>query len=148
MKLPELAYQFRTPLDTASPTIEQKVEYLLSTAAANSVNTDAYTVPGNRILVLSHCFAYALAGAAQLPTRLRLMIRRNGIDHTLIDEYAQAATGHYDAATRRQTITWTGEVWLHPGWILRGAGTFDAGAAANTVEVQWGGWLIPRGNVS
>lgn len=149
MKIPELAYQFRLPKDTASSTLEQVLAYPAATAvAATSVIHELYRCPADRLFILTNLGGSALAGVAQLPTRIRVMANRNNVDYVIYDEFANANTGHYDATTRRLTATWHGELWFHPGWLIRAVGTFDAGGVANSVEMSVQGFLIPRGNAS
>lgn len=143
MILPESVYAFRMPKDTAGPMIEQIIDEKSSSAAGTTVTTTLFTCPGDRITVLTSLGIFTQAGAAQVAQFCRLQVIRSGQNISIL--------GHTRLNTvvpERLEFAWTGQLWLHPGWVLQARGYFDAGAAANTVAGSYTGFLIPRANVS
>lgn len=144
---PEIAYQFRVAKDTASPTLEQVLFATLDvSAAATTVDTSAtpYTCPGDRVAIITQVLLKGQPGAAQWCTRLRLILTR-GPEAYPIDGregYTALAAPGYVYHSNKNPI------YLHPGWGLYVNGTFNAGAAANFVQLALQGFLIPRGNIS
>jgi hypothetical protein len=149
MLIPEVCYEFRSLVDVASTTLEQVIVSPAQTsAAAAQVIHTAYTVPSGKLLILSSMWGQCLAGAAQLPVQLRFQISRAG-QTPIFEQRFYNAPGEYSNATlRAQILSWTGEMWLHPGWTLQVVGDFSAGGVANAVQGNLAGMLIPRGNSS
>lgn len=118
------------------PFVRRTVETI---AIANFVTT-ALRVPTDRVLVLSAAAIYALAGAAQTLSRFEIVLRsRNGVQFRLF--------GETFAATNQGNGNFSGDVIVPADWDIFAQVFFNAAAAANTVEVDVFGMLIPIGNV-
>jgi len=141
--IPEIVYDFRVPIDTASPMLESVIKKNTATGAATTLDCTIYTVPSGRLLILSNANINVIAGAAQLPIWTQLYIQRGGEVNAVAEEHLNKT-----ASIRRQTLNWSGELWLHPGWEVHAFCTFDAGGVANNINGFLCGMLIPRANAS
>jgi hypothetical protein len=142
--IPEVAYQFRLARDTAESTLEQVAVNGQSLQASTLVTISAlYTVPSNRILILSSMCAVGVGVGGQIPQYVQMRVRQGGGVTQLIAEQSAITV---PAAAARLACNWSGQVWLHPGWQISVRAAFDAGAAVNELYGYLYGMLIPRGN--
>jgi len=139
--VPELTYQYAQMKDIAGGTlIVVNVEG--SDALTNvSVFPTVYTVPGDKILVLSCATGIALPGAGQICTELNFVVSIN----TISFEFYRSGEVLVNSGIR--SGVWSGELWIPPEASILGSGVFDAGANSNSVTFTIHGVLIPRGNV-
>lgn len=147
MLAPEIAYQFRLAKDTASTMIEEVFVSNETSLANVVVNNRVYTVPSDRILILTSVMGALEAGAAQIPYRLNIQLERNGLARKLFVKYRHTDPA-IDPLPARLGLNVPCEIWLHPGWSINVYGVYSAGAAANITEGCITGILIPRGNIS
>lgn len=113
-----------------------------SSLASITVSADPYVVPNDKCLVLTNACLRLQAGAAQTVARRRLLADppAGATRYNIVDNEVDSGAGG------AVTDTWQGEVVIPGGWKVRVEGTFSAGAAANEVNAEIHGYLIPRGS--
>lgn len=139
---PELAYAFAKPQDTVGGTLAIVAREVNAGASAAQIDSTLYTVPQDKVLVISSLNATLTPGAAQIARFGAFRINVGTIIELFTGPEIENAT-----ANRVVNLWWTGEVWMPPGSALEFRGTFDAGAALNNSFSRVTGNLIPRGNV-
>ena len=146
MLVPDIAYAFTRPTDTAGPTFEILSRQQQLSTAAILVELFLTDIPKDRVLVLSNVAMRADPGSGQ------------GVDELVIQGVTQAGlifdikTQFIDGANNiRFNLDWQGEVFIQGAGAgnttLRAFALFSAGAAANLFQASFHGVIIPHGNV-
>lgn len=141
MKFPTFLYRL-LPGDGGQQQLQLVFRDSVNSAAAGTVTTQPYTVPGDKVLVLTNACARATAGAAQNANRIRLFVDpQNGTKR-----YELAALGSGSVGPPAYAVlNWTGEVVVPPGADVEAEAVFSAGVAANEINLEIFGYLVPRG---
>jgi len=139
--VPELAYQFQTAVDTAGGTIDIVLRDAITSGLVTSLTTDIFTVPTEKVFILTAGNVQANSGAGQLSNLVAFQI------HPVALEPGRILFLRERTPALVQEANWSGELWMPPGSKLSGVGTFDAGANSNSLSVGIVGVLIPRGNI-
>lgn len=140
MFFPELLYQLSAR--------DQQVTWLdplLLSLDASSAAVDVFAVravPQGSALVLQALSVFADPGAGQNIVDQQLRIQdESGVSIVLKRDAAAAA------ANINRSIDWQGSILVPPNWLVVGFASFNAGVAANAVELNLVGVLIPIGNI-
>lgn len=140
MKFPEWLYSL-LPGDAGTQLISIIWREASSAVANASVSVTMFVVPKDKVLVLTNVTGLFDPGAAQGCFERRVMAdppegtTRYNILHSITGGTADVVT---DA-------NWQGEVIIPGGWKVKVEGTFTAAIAANLVEGEMHGYLVPRG---
>lgn len=144
MRAPEVCYGFVTLNDVQGALVAIVTREIVSSASQTNVGVDIYTVPSDRVFILSAANVSSVPGAGQVCSHLGLSILEEA-SQTI--EIAGGPDPENTTADIDRHLNFSGEVWCAPGTIVRGNGVFNSGVAANTVGVRINGILIPRGNI-
>lgn len=142
MRFPEFLYSPRDTDIAKAIILPQRVAQRTSNAIAAAVLTDEFgPVPGPYVCVITNLCGSANAGAAQTVASIRADILADAQTLDLM-RVAQIFTTLVNDA-----LNWEGEILLMPGESIQIAASFSAGAAANTLDSSFHGYLVPRANV-
>ena len=102
-----------------------------------------YTVPNDRVLVLTAACIEATPGVGQniLLKVLHTRPPTGGTNVTFRSDYVAGGVGV------QQGMDWDGEIAVPPSWTVNGNVLFNAGAVASTATLMMHGLLIPVGNI-
>lgn len=142
MFFPELLYQL-SARDQQVTWLDPQLSRVQASNAATSVGINWLEVPVGRALVLTNLQLRGSPGLAQACTRLIAEMTPRGGGTTVNianDDFAAVAN-------LAQNVNWSGEIIIPADWIISVAASFDAGAAANSIDISGAGILIPLGNV-
>lgn len=141
----EFLYQL-TAKDVISQPVLQRVT-LLNGAAAAAVNVDISfpAVPGDRVFWVTHCQSAVIPGAGQIGQRLEWNVI-DSVGNNLLSGPAITFNPAL-AAAQIASHSWTTELLLMPGEVLRARGVFSAGGVANTLSAAAFGIFLPKGNL-
>jgi hypothetical protein len=141
---PEQLYQL-TKRDQQVTWIDPLIQRVVVSLANAVVSTD-FQVPTDRALLVQGLFCETIPGAAQNATGIFLGALSppagTGIFVLLNANRTAGAVG------ARTFTEWRGELVIPANWIVRAQGNFNAGVAANQVDLHMYGLLIPAANVS
>lgn len=145
MQVPEIAYNFAVPKDTAGPMFEVFVRQLSDAGTASTFTIDVTGIPKDRILVLTNIMGASIPGATQWMTSMNMLgFTAAGLSWNITYQPRPLT------ADRTELLNWAGTVYLMgPGaseTIFRAAFGFNAGVNSNNVSVGLHGIVIPRGN--
>jgi hypothetical protein len=124
----------------------QHSRYFLTTnasASATQVSGTQFTIPPDRMRVLTGFWGRGSPGAAQFFEYLSMQVFPSNQVVAAMNIFAGPPTR---TVAVQSTAWWNGEVWLYPGDVVVLSGFFNAGAAANSLDTTVFGWDIPRGN--
>jgi hypothetical protein len=132
-----------TPRDLASPGIDlvhAKAEVTGNPGLSTAVY--AYTVPDGKLLWLQNACAKAIPSAGLTAKRLEIAAFLHGTEYIFL-------SGLTFAGVSEQPSLWGpgAAILLEPGAQIRALCAWDVGNAANTLQINLFGYLIPRGNV-
>lgn len=116
-------------------------------ASASIVAADTQVCPPDTVIEIETAIIFWDSGAAQLARSSVVWISDQGsavINGVVVG--ANAVGGVTAGAPHRNTYTDL-SVFMFPGDLLNFAATWDAGAAANTINVYLSGWMFPRGSL-
>ena len=140
MRVPELTYGFSQLKDTAGGILELWCRKGQSDDSATTVANDLYTVPDDKILVLTAMALRLNPGAGQIAISATA-VACEGVEF-FRGPYPVNVSVDFDVL-----MHWSGELWVPPGETLRATGTFDAATVSNQIRFSAFGFIIPRGNV-
>jgi len=144
MNLPEVCYRL-TDMDLSGSLADFVSIFASDSAASVSPGKIAfYTVPRGKILLLQSIVVSAIPGAAQLLRDARISFAFNG---QVIQVFAENANPAIAAAIAVRMTAPAPEILIPQEFALSLTSTFNAGVAANYIETNITGWLIPRGSV-
>jgi len=133
----------RTYKDMAGVQLETVVDRIDTTAANVDVRA-IFSVPVDRIFILSHLHSAFVPGAGQnINSRFLVAVPPSVTLTGVLNELGSGAAN----TTVFLDVT-PGEVWIPPAYTIEARGNFNAGVAANSVQLSVFGLLIPRGNVA
>lgn len=140
----ELLYGLSAMEERSAPVIQRQNLFASASLANTSVVVATVGVPPDKYYVLMSCIGSGIAGAAQNCTNLTVTIQpeAGGNPSSVI-----AAIGTSVQQRNVVQARLGGGILLSPGEVLTVSGTFDAGAAANSVNLHAQGFLIPKGNL-
>lgn len=141
MRFPEWLYKL-LPGDEGSQQLGVRWREATLSAALVTVDVTAYSVPNDKVLVLTNAAGFFNPGAGQLLSRLQLLAFPEGPAGTVRYSIVDRPGGVADANVH---FDWQGEVVIPPGWGVVARGVFDSGVAANSVNVEIHGYVVPRG---
>lgn len=142
MFFPESLYAL-SPRDEQVTWLDPRLATVTSAVASVSVSaTDA--VPDGRVLMLQSAVAQSAPGAAQFATRLTIQVVGpvNNVPAVLLKTDSVAK-----AANATSELSWEGSIIVPPGWTVRASCAYNAGAAVNTVVLNYCGILLPVANI-
>ncbi|MEE8609034.1 MAG: hypothetical protein V3S55_15630 [Nitrospiraceae bacterium] len=147
MRAPEITYRYLYPKDVAGPTFEVLIRALNFSDTATVVPILFTGIPKDKILVLTNAMLQADPGATQACTRLTL----SGFSSAgaLFDIAGVSPDANADEVI---TLNWQGELFLSGGVegqsVVRANAVYDAGVAANRIDLSFHGIVIPKANVA
>lgn len=145
---PELTYQFSALKDVSGALLSIVLRRGDTSTTAATVNELLYTVPNDKILILSAASVQANPGTGQTAELATLrIVEENAATSGAGYTFARAPDVQNATANIKIALTWCGEVWVSPGEQVVVRGVFDAGTNANQVVSSIAGVTIPRGNV-
>lgn len=145
MLVPDIAYRFVAPTDTAGPSFEiLSRQQSLSGGPILTVLTVS-DIPKDRILVLSNVELIGEPGATQNVEEMKIQgVTQAGL---IFDIDADVRSGSADDS---RDIGWHGQVWIQGGGdgndTVRTTVLFNSVTNANTVTVGIHGIIVPHGN--
>ena len=145
MLAPNIAYSFALPKDVAGPTFEIVNRTVQLSTGLQFIELNELEVPKDRIFILSNVTVEANPGAAQIVQQISVeLTTQTGLIIGIAEELPAAAAG------QSFTLNWSGEIWNQGGGpefrCLRFTSTYDLSAASNTMQCNYSGIIIPRGN--
>lgn len=143
---PEICYQFRSAVDTASATIDLVQRRKVTASVAASQSVDLITVPSDRILILTQCLIVATGLVGGVPNTTQLAYNFDTLGSVYVPVYQDSVSGVAGSSYRQQIVR-DGNVWIPPGARLYASASFSA-AVNSAIDATIHGLLIPRGNVS
>ncbi len=141
MLVPELTYQYAQLKDLAGGSLLLLNRNATFSDSATAVGGTLYTVPNDKILIVSSITVLLLPGATQTAIRVGVSL---GFEGTALLRGPEIANAVADTIIM---VNWSGAAWIAPGEPLLTTGVFDAGANSNRVDLDLIGALVPRGNV-
>lgn len=144
MRFPPWLYKFTSQTHEGSQPIESISRRVDQTANAAGIVNNVYTVPGDFMFCLSNGVVAVDAPALVTPTQALLSFTKPDTSTEIMIAWNQTPS----AAAENMTLNWSGEVWIPPGSVIHGVGSFDVANANNTVQAAIHGILIPRGSFS
>lgn len=158
MRAPEIAYLFRSAIDTAQNTLEVinvRVE-VATPALTNTFLNTIYTVPNDHVLILSSAWVRSLSQVVAptpgsqiyrdaifvTPPNTSSGVGINNVILTAKQTFIDGTLGEVES-----NLDWSGEMWARPGSQIRHRST-ATNADTTNVSGSICGFLIPKGNVS
>jgi len=146
VKAPAQVYRL-TAGDERSVTIETINRETGVTASATTINNEFTSLANDRIFVLTNISGILLPGAAQGVASVTCSVftaSGAGVD---VFRLVYPATADLD-----ETFNWQGEVWVRgrggTDRVFQVQAKFSAAVAANTNNMAFSGYIIPRANVA
>jgi hypothetical protein len=128
-----------TPKDYAGNFANIAALTVVATGAATQVNAD-YTIPIDRVLLISSIVCQGAGGGAQVLARQRIeLLDESSI--ALVTIRGQITTNAIDF------LNFSEEVIIPAGYGIRAVNIFSAGVAVNTATLSVNGWLVPIGGL-
>jgi len=146
MQVPEIAYRYIYPKDVSGPTFEILTRVLAGAETGDPI-INFTGIPKDKVLVLTNVAMLANPGATQACTFIGL----SGFSSAGAIFDIKVETFPADA-DENQTLNWDGAVYIAGGVEgqvnLRFSAAFDAGVNSNTLDANFNGVIIPRGNIA
>ena len=146
MLVPDIAYAFSRPTDTAGPTFEILTRQEQISTAALLIEILLTDIPKDRVVVLSNVSMRADPGSGQAIDELAIQgVTQAGLNFDIKSQFVDLANNI------RGNLDWQGEVFIQGAGdgntTLRAFALFDVAAAANLFQCSFHGVIIPHGNV-
>lgn len=145
MLIPEGLYYLTTARQVGTAPIEFVCRERGDAATAAIVQEDIYTVPGDRVLVLSNAAMRAFGGAGSNRTFSELTINPPSAVAGAETIAIHMAETPEDGST---ADNWQGEVWVPPLWTIEYKVTFSSAVVENGIRCAIQGLLIPLGSTT
>lgn len=146
MRAPDITYQYRMPIDTASPTFELYQRAASDTQSAVGVSVGFFGLPKDKVLVLSNAVIVANPGATIVVVSARMeFLSASGLNVSFA-EFEQGV------ADRTKRFNWQGEIYVmgrgEDQFHLLFNATFSAATSGNFLGADVAGVVIPRANIA
>lgn len=112
--------------------------------AAQTFDYSVYTVPNDRLLVMTRCMISGLGAGANLLQGVVGFVRHLNSDHWFTGAHLTGSIATFYTHHEMKGP----HVLLEPGAEIRARVTWSAGNAANVAVTNVFGYLIPRGNIA
>lgn len=136
MIFPEFLYRL-TAADSGKQVLEHVMAENNASAAAVTVGMTVFTVPADKVFLLTNTSAAFTPGATQNLVSTELLIA---------DALGSRQWPYLRAASGLFVGGFSGDLLVPPTFRVRAQGVFSAGANVNQVEASCHGILIPRGS--
>lgn len=144
MFVPEFLYQL-SARDQQVTWLDPIARVFVASVAAATV-IPSFTVPTDRVFILTNSHISGVGGGAQTVARIALALTPPGglvAAGPNVDVEGLEVPGAPNIAR----LSWTGELMVPPAWMVSAIVLFSAGAVANTVNLNLNGCLIPVANI-
>jgi len=145
VQAPDITYQFAQAKDTAGPSFEVLSRQQSLSASANLIEILFTDLPKDRVLVLTNVSMNNNPGTTQFQLEIRAQAGTQG--GALVDIVSDVVN---KGASIQAGLNWQGVFYIMGLGIgetaLRLFASYNSGAVANTLDVNFHGIVIPRGN--